>query len=70
MHSIVLSPDGESLFVVCGNSTQLTKVDQSRVPLNWGEDNLLPRIATGFMDDSMAPQGYIAAPTKTARCGS
>ncbi len=60
MHSIALSPDGKSLYVVCGNSTELTKVDRSRVPLNWGEDNLIPRIRTGFMDDSMAPQGWIA----------
>jgi putative heme-binding domain-containing protein len=60
MHSIVLSPDGKSLYVVCGNATELTKVDRSRVPLNWGEDNLPPRIPTGFMDDSLAPQGWIA----------
>ncbi len=60
MHSIVLSPDGKSLYVVCGNSTELTKVDTSRVPLNWGEDNLATRIPTGFMDDSLAPQGWIA----------
>jgi putative heme-binding domain-containing protein len=60
MHSIVLSPDGKSLYVVCGNSTQLTKVDRSRVPLNWSEDNLATRIPTGFMDNSMAPQGWIA----------
>jgi putative heme-binding domain-containing protein len=67
MHSIVLSPDGESLYVVCGNSTELTKVDHSRVPLNWGEDNLLPRIPTGFMDDSMAPQGWIARTDKDGK---
>ena len=60
MHSIVLSPDGKSLYVVCGNSTELTKVDRSRVPLNWSEDNLATRIPTGFMDDSLAPQGWIA----------
>jgi putative heme-binding domain-containing protein len=60
MHSIVLSPDGKSLFVVCGNSTNLTSVDRSRVPLTWGEDNLITRIPTGFMDDSLAPQGWIA----------
>src|SRR4051794_24981862 len=60
MHSIVLSPDGKSLYVVCGNSTELTKIDSSRVPLNWGEDNLATRIPTGFMDDSLAPQGWIA----------
>ena len=60
MHSIVLSPDGKSLYVVCGNNTNLTKVDTSRLPLNWGEDNLATRIPTGFMDDSLAPQGWIA----------
>src|SRR4051794_12431641 len=60
MHSIVLSPDGKSLYVVCGNATELTKIDSSRVPLNWGEDNLATRIPTGFMDDSLAPQGWIA----------
>jgi putative heme-binding domain-containing protein len=60
MHSIVTSPDGRSLYVVCGNSTELTKVDESRVPRNWGEDNLATRIPTGFMDDSLAPQGWIA----------
>ena len=67
MHSIVLSPDGQSLFVVCGNSAELTKVDHSRVPLNWGEDNLIPRIPTGFMDDSMAPQGWIARTDKDGK---
>jgi putative heme-binding domain-containing protein len=60
MHSIVLSPDGASLYVVCGNSTPVTRFDSSRVPLNWSEDDLVPRIPTGFMDDSMAPQGWIA----------
>jgi putative heme-binding domain-containing protein len=60
MHSIALSPDGKSLYVVCGNSTELTHVDSSRVPLTWGEDNLATRIPTGFMDDSLAPQGWIA----------
>ncbi|WP_165243588.1 c-type cytochrome [Paludisphaera soli] len=60
MHSIALSPDGQSLYVVCGNSTALTEVDSSRLPLTWGEDNLATRIPTGFMDDSLAPQGYIA----------
>jgi putative heme-binding domain-containing protein len=60
MHSIVPAPDGRSLYVVCGNSTVLTRLDSSRVPLNWGEDNLATRIPTGFMDDSLAPQGWVA----------
>ncbi len=60
MHSIVMAPDGKSLYVVCGNSTELTRTDSSRVPFVWGEDNLATRIPTGFMDDSLAPQGWIA----------
>ena len=60
VHSLVLSPDGKSIFVVVGNQSQLTQVDSSRVPKIWGEDNLLPRLPTGFMDNSLAPQGWIA----------
>ncbi len=59
-HSMVVSPDGKSLVIVVGNSSRPTKFDRSRVPFNWGEDNLIKRIPTGFMDDSMAPQGWIA----------
>ncbi len=60
LHSLVLSPDGQSIYVVIGNSSSLTAMDSSRVPMNWGEDDLLPRLPTGFMDDSYAPQGYIS----------
>jgi putative heme-binding domain-containing protein len=60
VHSPILSPDGKSIYVVCGNSTPLTQIDSSRLPLNWSEDNLVTRIPTGFMDNSLAPQGWIA----------
>ncbi len=60
VHSLVLSPDGKSIYVVVGNQSELTAVDSSRVPMNWSEDNLLPRLPTGFMDGSYAPQGWIA----------
>lgn len=59
-HSMILSPDGKSIYVVVGNQSTVTKVDSSRVPFNWSEDNLVPRIPTGFMDNSLAPQGWIA----------
>jgi putative heme-binding domain-containing protein len=59
-HSMVVSPDGKSIYLVVGNQSKLTEVDSSRVPINWGEDNLVKRIRTGFMDDSLAPQGWIA----------
>ncbi len=60
VHSLIPSPDGNSIYVVCGNNTQPTEFDSSRVPLVWSEDNLIPRIPTGFMDNSLAPQGWIA----------
>jgi putative heme-binding domain-containing protein len=59
-HSMVVSPDGKSIYLVVGNQSKLTEVDSSRVPMNWGEDVLVKRIRTGFMDDSLAPQGWIA----------
>jgi putative heme-binding domain-containing protein len=60
LHSLVPSPDGKSIYVVIGNQSSLTKMASSRVPYNWGEDDLLPRMPTGFMDDSYAPQGYVS----------
>jgi putative heme-binding domain-containing protein len=60
LHSMVLSPDGKSIYVVIGNNSSLTEMHSSRVPYDWSEDQLLPRMPTGFMDDSYAPQGYIA----------
>ncbi len=60
-HAILLAPDGQSLYVVCGDSTPLTKFDRSRVPLVWDEDLLLPRpYGRGFMKGVRAPGGYIA----------
>jgi putative heme-binding domain-containing protein len=60
IHSLVPAPDGKSIYVVIGNNSSLTEMSSSRVPYDWGEDQLLPRLPTGFMDDSYAPQGYFA----------
>jgi putative heme-binding domain-containing protein len=60
LHSLVLAPDGKSIYVVIGNNSSLTEMSSSRVPYDCSEDQLLPRLPTGFMDDSYAPQGYIA----------
>ena len=60
LHSLVPSPDGKSIYVVIGNQSSLTEMASSRVPFNWSEDDLLPRLPTGFMDNSYAPQGYIS----------
>jgi len=60
LHSLVLAPDGKSIYVAIGNQSSLTEMDSSRVPFDWSEDDLLPRLPTGFMDESYAPQGYVS----------
>lgn len=62
-HAIRLAPDGKSLFIVCGNHTQPPKnFDSSRVPKNWAEDHILPRMwdAGGHAVGILAPGGYVA----------
>lgn len=62
-HGLRLGPDGESIYVVCGNHTgPPEKFDSSRLPANWGEDLLLPRQwdARGHAAGRLAPGGWIA----------
>jgi putative heme-binding domain-containing protein len=61
-HAIVLSPDGKSLYVCCGNHTPITEFSESLVPRNWDEDQLLPRMwdAGGHAVGKLAPGGWIA----------
>jgi putative heme-binding domain-containing protein len=58
-HAILPHPDGKSLVVLHGNQTPLTQISSSRVPLLWGEDQLLPRMpdGRGFMVGVLAPGG-------------
>ncbi|GIW89806.1 MAG: hypothetical protein KatS3mg109_0238 [Pirellulaceae bacterium] len=60
-HSVVLSPDGESLFLCAGNHTNLPPIEKSLVPRNWQEDQLLPRMwdAGGHAVGRLAPGGWI-----------
>lgn len=71
-HSLRLSPDGKRIFVIAGNHTNPPfqageEVDDenytSRVPANWGEDLLLPRMwdANGHARGKLAPGGWIAS---------
>jgi len=62
-HAVLLSPDGKSLRVVCGNQTKLTQFNTSRVPTVWGEDHLLKRMpdGNGFMAGVLGPGGAIYA---------
>lgn len=61
-HSVVLGPDGKSIYVVAGNHTDVPKMDHYRLPNNWGEDNLFPRITDpqGHATDRLAPGSWIA----------
>lgn len=61
-HSIVLSPDGKSLYVIAGNHTDLPEMDTYRLPNNWKDDNLFPQIKDprGHANDRGAPGGWVA----------
>lgn len=61
-HSIILSPDKKSIYLVAGNHTDLPKFDTYRLPPNWKEDNLFPLIKdpSGHANDRYAPGGWIA----------
>jgi putative heme-binding domain-containing protein len=62
-HAVRLAPDGQSLYVICGNHTKPPKdFTGSRVPKNWAEDHLLPRQwdAGGHARGILAPGGYVA----------
>jgi glucose/arabinose dehydrogenase len=43
-HSIVLSPDGKSLYVIAGNFTKIPKMDQYAAATSFEIDNLLPLV--------------------------
>lgn len=70
-HALRLSPDGKSIVVLCGNHTdppydvpemKTNEKYRSRIPANWSEDHLLPRMwdANGHAVGRMAPGGWVA----------
>lgn len=61
-HSIILSPDKKSLFLISGNHTDVPPMDAYRLPKNWQEDNMFPMIKDprGHANDRYAPGGWIA----------
>ena len=60
-HSIILSPDKKSLYIVAGNHTDLPQMDTYRLTPNWADDNLFPVIKDprGHANDRHAPGGWI-----------
>ncbi len=72
LHALRLSPDGTRIFMIAGNHTDppfrggedLDNPDfTSRIPTNWDEDLLLPRMwdANGHARGRLAPGGWIAS---------
>ncbi|GAB5519325.1 MAG: hypothetical protein RhofKO_15760 [Rhodothermales bacterium] len=61
-HSIVLGPDGESLYMVAGNYVGIPEDATARGPMNWDEDGLFPVILDprGHANELRAPGGWIA----------
>ncbi|GEP98035.1 hypothetical protein CCY01nite_42950 [Chitinophaga cymbidii] len=61
-HSVVLSPDKQSIYVIAGNHTDIPPMDAYRLPSNWKEDNLFPLIVdpNGHAANRKAPGGWIA----------
>ncbi len=61
-HSIKLSPDKKSLYIIAGNHTDVPEMDAYRLPSNWKEDNLFPQIKDprGHANNRMAPGGWVA----------
>ncbi len=60
-HALLLSPDGKSITVVCGNSTRPTEFQHHQVPPIWKDDLVIPKlVGHGFMLGAGAPAGYIA----------
>jgi len=60
-HAVRLSPGGDSLYVIAGNHTKLPEIVDSRVPMHWGEDQLLERApdARGHAAGIQAPGGWL-----------
>ena len=60
-HSIILSPDKKSIYLISGNHTDVPSMDAYRLPKNWQEDNIFPLIKDprGHANDRYAPGGWI-----------
>lgn len=61
-HSIILAPDGQSIYLIAGNHTDLPDMDAHMLPSNWQEDNLIPRMVdpNGHAVNRRPPGGWIA----------
>lgn len=61
-HSMVVSPDGTSIYIVVGNHIDVPEMDHYRIPRVWEDDNLIPEIKDprGHANSRGAPGGWVA----------
>ncbi len=61
-HSMKVSPDGNSIYMIAGNHVDVPEMNAYRLPRVWDEDNLFPLIKDprGHANNRMAPGGWIA----------
>ena len=61
VHALIHSPDKKSIYLITGNNTTPVEANRSRVPMDWGEDHLLPRMpdGRGHNRGRLAPAGII-----------
>ena len=59
-HAVILSPDGKSLYV-CGGNMSKVKIDTSRSPRVWEEDQIIERLPDpgGHANSIKPPAGWI-----------
>ena len=58
-HSLIVSPDGKSLYAIAGNYTKLPKYHKTRIRDNWKDDYLLENYAYGHNGNGKAPGGWV-----------
>lgn len=61
-HSMVVSPDGNSIYIVVGNHIDVPEMNHYRIPRVWENDNLIPEIKDprGHANSRGAPGGWVA----------
>lgn len=61
-HTLRVSPDQQHIYLIAGNFNTVPDHFKSKLPRNWGEDNLFPAYldARGHANDITAPGGWVA----------
>lgn len=58
-HSLTLSPDGQSIFIACGNGTQQpVPLEHTRGSRPFGDDQVVPRTTLGAIFSDTEPQAF------------